>query len=80
MEQKIYPEIYKLAGKTTKDGTYYELQELVNYDENDNAIPHYDGEVEWFRVTKTSPTGMPMGSKDFGPYEHKAYTYLKNRR
>ena len=80
MGQKIHTEITKIAGTTTKDGTYYELQELTQYNEYDEIIPHYDGEVNWYRVRKFTPNGMPDGSKDYGPDLNKAYKYLKNRR
>lgn len=80
MEQKIYPEITKLAGTTIKDGTYYELQELIQYSDDEEVIPHYNGEDAWYRVAITSPTGMILRYKEFGPDENKAYRYLKSRK
>lgn len=77
----IVPEITKIAGKAVKNGSYYELQELVQRDkETGEVVPHYDGEISWFRIMVVLPNGMPDGCKEFGPDMNKAYKYLKNRR
>lgn len=77
----ITTEITKVAGTTTKDGSYYELQEISQRDKDtDEVVPHYDGEINWYRVKKFAPNGMPEGIKDYGPDLNKAYKYLKNRR
>ena len=77
---RVHSEFEKIAGTTVKNGTYYELQGCTQYDENENVIPHYDGEETWYRVIILLPSGLYAGTKEFGPDEAKAYKWLKNRR
>lgn len=60
------------------DGAEYEMQELIQYDENGEVVDFYDGSSRWYSVQKKI-NGVPFGAKHFGPCQEKAYKYLMTR-
>lgn len=70
-------ETNKMVSKKV-DGAEYEMQELVQYNENGEQVDFYDGASRWYIVQKKI-NGVPFGAKHFGPRQDKAYKYLMAR-
>lgn len=54
------------------------LIETIDYSEDGDIIPHYDGCDIWYSVQKYDNVRMPIGRRDFGGDKEKALKYFNN--